>query len=149
VKREGDVKIESRSESGFTLVEAMIAILILVVGIVAIANLMALAMSSNAVANEGTAAATIATQQLESFKSVQFTALAPGGSTAADVAGFFSDTPVSGVGNIHTRWSIVAVNADFKFISIVSEATAVLGPARTRAAFTTFRACTDPTTGCP
>jgi prepilin-type N-terminal cleavage/methylation domain-containing protein len=147
----GQVGDGRRSEAGFTLVESLIAILVLVVGIAAIANLMAIAMSSNSVANMSTASATVASQQLEVLKATQFTTLAPGGSVTADVAGYYitPDTLVPGVGTIHTRWSIVSVNKDVMFITVNSQATGVLGPARTQSQFTTFRSCTDPSVGCP
>jgi type II secretory pathway pseudopilin PulG len=156
----GDVTVSRNSEAGFTLVEAMIAIVVLSTGLIAIANLMAVAMASNSIANQSTAAATVASQQLETLKGTQFTTLAAGGNLAADVAGYASDTTVYGVGNIHTRWTIAAVAnpeavGEVLFITVRSEAASVGGglpvvsPSRTRAEFTTFRTCTDTSIGCP
>jgi hypothetical protein len=59
-------------EAGFTLVEALVAILVLVVGLMGIANLFALAASSNSVANHGTAAVAEATETMERLKTIPF-----------------------------------------------------------------------------
>jgi type II secretory pathway pseudopilin PulG len=130
-----------RSDAGFTLVEALFAIVILVFGLIAVTNLMIVAASSNSVANQSTAATTIATQTLEELKRGLFDAatLQAGGDLASDLAGYFSDVPVDGVGVIHTRWTIVDVDATTKFITVRSEGTGVLSRARSRAEFTTFR----------
>ena len=131
----------SRSDAGFTLVEALIAIVVLVFGLIAITNLMIVAASSNAVANQSTAAAAIATQQLEELKRAPFsdTALVAGGSLSSDSTGYFSDTSVDGVGTIHTRWTIADVDATTKFITVQSEGTGALSRSRSRAQYTTFR----------
>src|SRR5262249_53016841 len=70
--------------SGFTLVEALVAIVILVFGLIAIANLMIVASSSNSVARQATGAATIASLQLEQLKALPFNnaGLATGGDVA-------------------------------------------------------------------
>ena len=51
-------------EAGFTLMEALIATLILMFGLASIFNLMILATTSNNVANRSSAATLIASQQL-------------------------------------------------------------------------------------
>jgi competence protein ComGC len=140
------------SEAGFTLMEALIAMLILMVGLIAITNLMLVAASSNTAANQGTAAATIASQRLEQLKAVPFNdaRLNPGGSVTSDVGGFFTspDDMVPGVGQIHTRWEIVAVDPQVRFIRVRSEGTGALSVSRSRAEFTTLRACTVASLGC-
>lgn len=131
----------SRSDAGFTLVEALFAIVILVFGLIAITNLMIVAATSNSVANQSTAAAAVASERLEELKRLRFDAagLTAGGSLSSDSTGYFSDTTVDGVGIIHTRWTIVNVDATTKFITVQSEGTGVLSRARSRAQFTTFR----------
>lgn len=130
-----------RSEAGFTLVEALIAIVVLVFGLIAITNLMIVAASSNTVANQSTAAAAIASEKLEELKRLRFDAagLQAGGDVTADNTGHFEDTTVAGVGTIHTRWKIVNVDSTTKFITVASEGTGVLSRSRSRAEFTTFR----------
>jgi Tfp pilus assembly protein PilV len=141
------------SQAGFTLVEALVAIVILVFGLIAVTNLMVVAASSNSVANQSTAAATVASQRLEQLKALSFNnaALAPGGDVTADVGGYFTnpDDSVPGVGQIHTRWEIVNVAPSVLFIRVRSEGTGVLSAARSRAEFTTLRTCTSASLGCP
>lgn len=74
-----DAGHDPRGEAGFTLVEALIAILVLVVGLMGIANLFALAASSNSVANHATAAVAEATETMERLKAIPFLQLQPGG----------------------------------------------------------------------
>jgi len=138
-------------EAGFTLVESLAAIVILVFGLIGITNLMIVAASSNAAANQGTAAAAVAAQRLEELKAAPFGSVAAGGDVASDVSGFNRDDSIPGVGVIHTRWALSAIagNNQLVFVQVRSEATGALAPGRTRAEFTTFRSCTSVALGCP
>jgi type II secretory pathway pseudopilin PulG len=126
-------------ESGFTLIEALIAIVVLVVGIVAIVNLFVVASTSNAVGNHSTAATGQATETLERLKSIPFLTLTAAMGPAGIVGDLDTDqgstlncvetptTPpasycvtagnynlardVPGVGRIKTRWQIVRPGA--------------------------------------
>jgi type II secretory pathway pseudopilin PulG len=127
------------SESGFTLVEALIAIVVLLVGIVAIVNLFVVASTSNAVANHSTAASGQGTETLERLKSIPFLDITAGmaGQTEGDLDNDVgtiincveTDPPavppvscvvpgnynlardVPGVGRIKTRWQIIRPGA--------------------------------------
>ena len=139
------------SESGFTLVEALVAMLILAVGITAIANLMVVGASSNAVGNASTASAAIATRELERLKALDYPLLVLGGDLQTDQPGFSRLDDVPGVGQIRTRWTIQAAdsgNPNVHFITVRSEGTGAMTRARSRAQFTVFRSCTDTTSGC-
>jgi prepilin-type N-terminal cleavage/methylation domain-containing protein len=165
---------QSSSEAGFTLVETLVAIVILAFGLIAVTNLFVVAASSNQVANLGTAAAAQASQTLEKLKTLDFCALAPGGSLTADL-GVANTTPevlVGGVltyhsvqpeppppavptaGRIATRWVIVDVttgNTPTRFITVESRVDGAFGSGLSHAQFSTFRACTSngcPDTGC-
>ena len=156
----------SGGEAGFTLVEALVAVVVLVFGLMAVTNLMLVAASSNSVANQGTAAVTSATRAMDALKAVTFTDLTAGGTTfdASDGGKECSDPTlnfnewhcrdtVSGVGVIHTHWWITS-DPDLRllYLRVRSEGTGALSGARSRAEFTSFRSCTnsDPTTGgCP
>ncbi len=59
-------------ESGFSLVEVMIAILILMVGLLSLAQMMALATNANAISGRMTATAALAKEQLELLKAAPF-----------------------------------------------------------------------------
>ncbi len=156
-------------EAGFTLVEALVAIVVLIFGLMAVTNLMLVAASSNSVANQGTAAVTSAIRVMDMIKATGFAgvALATGGGEfdAADSGGakLCSDTSlalneyhcndeVPGVGSIHTHWQIEnvdPVDPRLLYVRVHSEGRGALSGARTRADFTTFRACTNTEGGCP
>jgi type IV pilus assembly protein PilV len=124
------MKQSRNSQSGFTLVEAIVATLILAVGIVAVTNLMVWAASSNEIGNLTTVAAAEASETLERLKAVDYYTLMPPanpvaqGSLTAD-AGAANATPtitpdifvggvltyhmyrqVPGVGIVRTRWTV-------------------------------------------
>jgi hypothetical protein len=152
-------------EAGFTLVEALVAVLVLVVGVQAVANLMVVASTSNSVANHSSAATAQATETLERLKAIPFGQLNPGGNLNADVPApcngntnncipdpltqysMFRDVP--GVGQIRTRWLVrqAATAATMIQITVRSESVAPLMGIRSRAEFTTYRSCTA--AGCP
>jgi type II secretory pathway pseudopilin PulG len=139
VSSQASAAVPRSSESGFTLVEALIAIVVLVVGIVAIVNLFVVASTSNAVANHSTAASGQGTETLERLKSIPFLTLTGGmtgqinGDLDTDVGSMVGcvepdpqpATPVNcivpgnynlardipGVGRIKTRWQIVRPGA--------------------------------------
>jgi type II secretory pathway pseudopilin PulG len=160
-------------EAGFTLVEALVAIVVLVFGLMAVTNLMLVAASSNSVANQGTAAVTSASRALDALKAASFTDLVVGGldpfdgcdtsgakecndPTLAPGAGAAPDwhciDDVPGVGVIHTHWWITAdADARLLHLRVRSEGTGALAGARSRAEFTSLRACTNSDTagGCP
>lgn len=145
------VKHSSR-EAGFTLVEALTSIVILVFGLVAVTNLLIVAGSSSQVANAGTAAAAIAGEQMEALKNLSFMdpLLVPGGDLDNDAPNYFRRYPtdprlrIQGAGTINVRWRIVGVTARLLHITVRAEAEGVLLRGRTRAEYTSFRACTDP-----
>jgi type II secretory pathway pseudopilin PulG len=155
----------SRREAGFTLIEALTAIVILSFGLMAVTNLLLVAASSNAVANQSTAATNSASQVLEQLRSVSFQNLAVGGSLTTDQGAtvacnaplvgppptFNCNDDIPGVGRIHTRWTIEATNPanpQARFITVRSDGTGPLTGARARAQFTTIRTCTNLLIGC-
>jgi prepilin-type N-terminal cleavage/methylation domain-containing protein len=160
------------AEAGFTLVEVLTAIVILVFGLLAVTNLLLIAASSNTVAKQSTAAATSASRILDRLKDASFTTLVPGGSITADtgVRGPCGGPPpgpapaavndpstlnncdeiIPGVGEVHTRWAVNVIGGTARtfFIQVRSEGTGALAGARSRAEFTTLRSCTE-AGGCP
>lgn len=142
--------VPCRTEAGFTLVEALVAMIVLSFGLIAVTNLMVVAASSNSVANQSTAAAAVASQEMERLKALRFSdpALDAGGSVTSDTTSYNSNTDFPGVGRIHARWLIQNVvvartapdqPAGLKFITVRAEGTGALTGARSRAEFTTFR----------
>ena len=59
-------------EGGFTLIEVMVAILILMIGLLSLAQMMALATNANALSGRMTATAALAKEQLEILKAAPF-----------------------------------------------------------------------------
>jgi type II secretory pathway pseudopilin PulG len=161
---------ERGAEAGFTLVEALVAIVVLIFGLMAVTNLMLVAASSNSVANQGTAAVAAATRAMDLIKATTYDALddaAPGGIDPFDPSdgGKDCDDPtlvfnewhcnddVPGVGTVHVHWWLTSTpDPRLLYVRVRAEGTGALSAARSRAEFTTFRACTnsDPATGgCP
>jgi type II secretory pathway pseudopilin PulG len=157
-------------EAGFTLVEALVAIVVLVFGLMAVTNLMLVAASSNSVANQGTAAVTSATRIMELIKASSYEEVQAAVDPSAEIefknpieaappcaTALIGDDhctdDIPGVGRIHTHWVLTATNDPrITFVQIRSEGTGALSATRSRAEFTTFRACTntEPGTGsCP
>jgi hypothetical protein len=150
-------------EAGFTLVEALIAIVILIFGLMAVSNLFIVATSSTSVANQGSAAAVKASELLEILRATPWPNLAPGGSIVADAGpgtpscdaavlgtDFNCDADLPGVGRVHVRWEILtapvgggAAWTRTKFVQVQAEGTGALSGARSRSLFSMFRTCTD------
>lgn len=152
-------------QSGFTLVEALVAIVVLVFGLMAVTNLMVVAASSNSVANQGTAAVTSATRIMDLVRSTTWDNLPVGVGTAFDpndtgardcndpallLSEGHCNEFLQGVGTIHTHWWITQ-STDIRMyqVRVQSEGTGALAGARSRSDFTTFRACTNVDAGCP
>jgi len=135
-------------QAGFTLIEALIAMIMLVFGLIAIANLFVVAGSSNRIAGDSTAAANVAQQQLEMLRSTSY-------ETLQLQAGAGTQTVtqnVPGVGDVDVTWEVVQpdpADAQYLFITLRAETTNPVARARSRAEYTVFRACTDVGRGCP
>jgi type II secretory pathway pseudopilin PulG len=143
-------------EAGFTLVEALCAIVILVFGLIAITNLILVAATSNTVANHSTAATTLATQQMEALKATPFINLVPGGDLDSDADPNFTNVVagaapmVPGVGEVRVRWRVDALGCNqVLFLVVRGESLAPLAGTRSRAEFTALRTCTNVGLGCP
>ena len=162
-------------ESGFTLIEALVAMVVLAVGLVAVANLIVVGATSNTIGNHSTNTTTIATETMERLRNIPFATSAspapPVPQLTVSPAGAIDATPtcddnvtanncvrpgnfqafkdVPGVGRVNTTWEIVQIDGQTMFFRVRSESTAVLARRRARAEFTTIRSCTATTLGCP
>ena len=164
-----------RDDRGFTLVEALVAIVVLAFGLTAVTNLLLVGATSNTVGNHTTNTTTIATETLERLRNIPFatgnppavllTTSPPGaidvpldGSTCNDnvpanncvrPGNFSAFKDVRGVGRVYTTWEIVRVDGQTFFIRVRSESESALARRRARAEFTTVRSCTGVSTPGP
>jgi len=76
------------NEGGFTLVEVMIAILLLLVGLLGVAGVAATIIQANAFSRQVTTATTLAEERMEALKNTPYASLAGGADTPAQFPGF-------------------------------------------------------------
>jgi prepilin-type N-terminal cleavage/methylation domain-containing protein len=151
-----------RGEQGFSLIEVMVAIVILTVGLLSLAQMMVVATNSNSLSGRMTSASALAKEQLERLKAAPFYTdpvartrnpiLQAGGDVNNPAAGYVAyydtDGLPTGQGNAlyEVRWQItdVATPLPLEMVQIqirclpaagMSDQFAVIGEAR----FTTFR----------
>jgi type II secretory pathway pseudopilin PulG len=151
-----------RGEAGFTLVEALVAVVVLIFGLTAVTNLLLVAASSNGVANQSTEATASATQVMDILRSTPWNQLAAGGDLDNDATNpspdcralpvpitntYNCDDFIQGVGVIKTRWLLTPGVGTVRLLQITvrSEGRGALAAARSRANFTTYRTCTQST----
>jgi type II secretory pathway pseudopilin PulG len=146
-------------EAGFTLIETMISIVVLVVGLIGVVNLFIVASTSNFTANQTTAAAALASEQLETLKAIPFTTLVVGGSLTNDLspaatcpgnAANFScseNVPAAGYGRVRLRWTVTDRGPGKVGIEVEALPQTGLATGRARVRLATIRTCTG--TGCP
>ena len=137
-------------ESGFTLLEAIVATAILITGLTAVANLTVVSIGSNAMGNRATTAAFLASQKMEELRATNFDNLVDSPTDSLDVnqTNFHVTETVDGVGTFDTRWLVRTVTqygASLKYLTVRTEAQGAFGR-QSRAEFTTYRSCT--TSGC-
>ena len=153
------MRTKPSQEAGFTLIETLIAIIILVFALMGITNLMLMATSSNYVASQGTAATAVASQQMELLQAIPFDTLNTrhGGSVQevdfptsdppdqcdghTPAAGEYSCwTRIPGVAKIYAAWTIApTAEPTVLFISVRAQAVDTLGARRSTVTLTTLR----------
>jgi prepilin-type N-terminal cleavage/methylation domain-containing protein len=130
-------------DAGFTLVEVLVAIVVLVFGLIAVTNLLLVGASNNTAANLGTASTAAAGQQMELLKATAFSDLIGMAATGSQ------QVNMPGTGAIQVSWTLERLNPQLMFITVQAEGSGPMVAARSRAILTTFRACTAETAGCP
>jgi prepilin-type N-terminal cleavage/methylation domain-containing protein len=81
-----------RSERGFSLLETMIALLIMLMILLSVAQLFGMSMAVNQAADDITQVTSLASEMMEQLKYRGYDGLTAGGSLTADVGGYF-DSP--------------------------------------------------------
>jgi competence protein ComGC len=97
----------SSDERGFTLVEAVVALMVCTVGLVAMAELMAITIRMQQLGRNSTHAVRMAQEKVDELTTVTFAhaTMACGGSLTVDQANHFDDGIVNNVG-YHRRWVV-------------------------------------------
>ena len=127
----------SSRASGFTLLEVLVALVLIGVGVLAAAPMFVYAMQGNAVAADFGSVGAIAVERMELLRSQEYGTLAPGGSLTATVNGY-SDTSNP---DYVVRWQIVdnAVPAGTRAITVRATAVRRVVGARKEITLTTLR----------
>jgi prepilin-type N-terminal cleavage/methylation domain-containing protein len=151
---------KKRNEDGFSLIEVMVAIVILTVGLLSLAQMMVLATNSNTLSGRMTSCSALAKEQLERLKAAPFYTnpqaqvrspqLTAGGDINNTVGGFSQIYDADGVpaaaGLYEVRWQITDINTPLPLAMVriqvrclpaagMGDQFAVIGEAR----FTTYR----------
>jgi len=119
-------------DSGFTLVEVLVATGLVGIVALAIAPLMLMAVQTSAVAQEATELTANGAEQMEILRALPFSdaQLAAGGSIVASNAGYSID-PAAGDANRYIRWQITDENPSRKLIClVVGTRESIWGPPR-------------------
>ena len=137
--RVGNHKLNAMTtERGFTLIELMIASLVLIIGLAAVATMIGYSLTSNLITKNESLALSLAEKELERLKSLSITdtLLAAGGSTVgSDGKISFSGSAVANYNravtvtdayqigkpaNFDVRWNVTDIATNIKKITIAS-----------------------------
>jgi len=99
--------LASTNERGFTLIEVLIAMVIMTIALVAMAELMAITLRIQMLGRNETASVRLVQSKIDQLVAVNFTnaTVAVGGSLSSDVTNY-NDTPTPGY---KRRWQIAAI----------------------------------------
>ena len=149
-----------RKDEGFSLIEVMMAIVILTVGLLSLAQMMVVATHSNSLSGRMTSCSALAKEQLERLKSAPFYTnpgallrnpmLTAGGDVNATAGGYSQlydpdGIPTNAAGMFEVRWQIAEVPTalPLAMVSIQVRCLGAMGPDQFsfigEARFTTFR----------
>lgn len=124
--------MRTTGESGFSLIEVLVATFLATIIALAVAPMMLMAVQTSAIAQELTELTVQGSGQLEILRSLAFTdpRLNAGGSITSSAVGFSVD-PVNGDPERYMRWQIVDDNAARKRVTlVVGVRNSIFGPPR-------------------
>ena len=101
----------ARASDGFSLIEAMVAMTVLTIVVLGLAQVVGVGIVSDKASYDVTVATAEAAAKLEELRSSEFWALMPGGSLDSDVAGYSDniDTNTDGAADFGRRWQIANI----------------------------------------
>ena len=115
---------------GFTLVEMLMSVFLCGIVFLAVAHTLGVAVVANRAVTDYTQASSLGWAKLEELSELDYAALAPGGSVAADTAGFFDNPDVDddGAGDYTRRWEIADLGGSKRIRVRVISMLAAFGP---------------------
>jgi prepilin-type N-terminal cleavage/methylation domain-containing protein len=121
-----------KSADGFSLIEVLIALFMATIVFLILGHMLGMSVEASRAASDTTRAAALAGDRLEALSQVDYDALAPGGSIAADVAGFFETLDVDGDGlnDYQRRWEVTDLGSSKRIRVRVMALLDVVGPAK-------------------
>jgi prepilin-type N-terminal cleavage/methylation domain-containing protein len=134
--------LKSTDDRVFTLIEVLIAMVILTVALVSMAELMAVTLRMQMLGRNETAAIRIVQSKIDELVAVNFTnaAVAVGGSLTADVA-TYNDVPADGFAR---RWQIAQIAGEARVRTLTVRVTPTIADRRTNAAVEITTIIRDP-----
>ncbi len=118
-------------ERGFTLIEVLIAMVILTIALVSMAELMAITLRMQMMGKNETSAVRLAQSKIDELVAVNFAnaSVAVGGSLTANVANY-NDDPVDG---LKRRWQIQAIAGETRVRTLTVRLIPTINDRRTNA----------------
>ena len=137
-KNNQEHKRHTTSSEGFSLLELLLAMIILVIGVGSVATMIGYSINSDLAAKNETVAITAAERELEQLRNSSYSSLTDGGSTldsygkisfsGSQVNGYFANVTVSDADQIgkaatfDVRWNITTIaGASMKKITIAAQ----------------------------
>ena len=137
--------MKSTDERGFTLVEVLIAMVILTIALVSMAELMAITLRMQMMGRNETSAVRLAQSKIDELVAVDFdgvdTPVAIGGSLTADVANYFDELVDNG---FKRRWQITAIALEPKVRTLTVRIIPTVNDRRTNAVIELTTIIRDP-----
>jgi type IV pilus assembly protein PilV len=126
IGRLNEMRDRNEKQKGFSLIEMMIASMVLMIGVISVGSLIGYAISSNFSSKNNTIATAAAERQMEQLRSLSFNSLVDGGNTLDSSGNItFTGSAVSGYSatvsltdsdqigktvSYDVRWNITSVN---------------------------------------
>jgi prepilin-type N-terminal cleavage/methylation domain-containing protein len=98
-----------RGQEGFTLIETLVALFIVTIILLTLAQLMTFGFYVHRSATDLVQTTALAEEKLEQIRKLSYASVLPGGSLDVNVAGFFDNPDIDGdgAGDYARRWQIV------------------------------------------